>query len=63
MIAVDVLYYEGKADDASIDHDGANSGEENGSGLVGACVTEEVEEMHKTVKYSSLLSYMLKPSN
>ena len=37
--------------------------EEDGSGLVGAGITEEVEVMQKNVKYSSLLSYMLKPSH
>ena len=33
------------------------------SGLVGAGVTEEVEDTHKALEYSSLSSYMLKPSN
>ena len=51
------------AEDASIDHDGAASGEEDGSGLVGLGVTEEVEDMQKGLKYFSLLFYMLKPSN
>ena len=31
------------------------------SGLVGVGVTEEVEDMHKALEYSSLSSYMLKP--
>ena len=46
-----------------IDHDGAASGEEYGSGLLGGGVIEEVEDMQKALKYSSLLSYMLKPSH
>ena len=37
--------------------------EEDGSILVGAVVTEEVEDMQKDLKYSSLLSYMFKPSH
>ena len=35
--------------------------EEDGSGLVGADVTEEVGDMQKYLKPSSLLAYMLKP--
>ena len=62
MLAVDVLEYEEASEDASINHDGAASDEEYGSGLVGAGVTEEVGDMQKAVKYSYLLSYMLKPS-
>ena len=46
-----------------IDHDGVASGEEYGSGLLGGGVIEEVEDMQKALKYSSLLSYMLKPSH
>ena len=63
LIAVGVLEYEEADEDASIDHDGADSGEEDGSGLVGAGVTEEVEDMQKALKYSSLSSYMWKPSH
>ena len=37
--------------------------EEYGSGLVEACVTEEVEYMQKAMQSSSLSSYMLKPSH
>ena len=47
--------------DYSIDNDAAASYEEYGSGLVGAGVTEEVEDMQKYMKCSSILSYMLKP--
>ena len=38
-------------------------GEEDGSCLVGADVTEEVGDMKKALKCSSFLSYMLKPSH
>ena len=41
---------------------GAVLDEEDDSGLVGAGVTEEVEDMQKSLKSSSLLSYILKPS-
>ena len=37
--------------------------EEDVSGLLGAYVTEEVGDMQKSLKYYSLLSYMLKPSH
>ena len=54
----------GEADENdSINHDGAASDEEYGSGLVGSAVIEEVEDMQKDLKYSSLLSYMFKPSH
>ena len=49
--------------DASIDHDDADLDEEYVSGLVGAGVTEEVEDMQKSFNYSYLLYYMLKPYN
>ena len=63
LIAVDVLD-SGEADvDASIDHDDVYLDEEYVSGLVGAGVTEEVEDMQKSFNYSSLLYYMLKPYN
>ena len=45
MIAVDVLDSEEAAEDASIDHDGDTLDGDYGSGLVGAGVTEEVEDM------------------
>ena len=60
---MDVLDYEEAAEGASIDHDGAASDEEDGSGLVGAGVTEEVEDIQKAFKSTSLSSYMLKPSH
>ena len=63
LIAVDVLDYEEAAEGASIDHDGAASDEEDESGLVGAGVTEEVEDIQKAFKSTSLSSYMLKPSH
>ena len=37
--------------------------EEYGSGLLGAGVTEEVADMQKALKSSSISSYMLKPSH
>ena len=42
LIAVDVLDSEEAAEDASILHYDAAFDEEDGSGLVGACVTQEV---------------------
>ena len=63
LITVDVIECQEEDKDYSIDNDAAASYEEYGSGLVGAGVTEEVEDMHKDVKYSSLLSYMFKPSH
>ena len=63
FIALDVIESEDSSDDASIYHDGAALYEDYGSGLVGTDVTEEVEYMKKVVRYSSLLSYMLKPYN
>ena len=41
---------------------GAVLDEEDDSGLVGAGVTQEVQDMQKDFNYSSLLSYKLKPS-
>ena len=63
LIAVDVLDSEEAAEDTSIDHDGAVSDKEDGSGLLGAGVTKHVEDMQKALKYYYLLSYMLKPSH
>ena len=62
LIALDVLDSEEADEDASISHDGAALDEEDGSGLVGAGVAEEVEYMQKSVKYLFILFYMLKPS-
>ena len=62
LIAVDVLDSEEAAEDVSIVHDDAAFGEEGGGGLVGADVTEQVLYMQKALKYSSIFSYMLKPS-
>ena len=42
LIAVDILYSEEAAENASIDLDRAASNEEDGSGLVESGVTEEV---------------------
>ena len=50
LIAVDVLDSEEAAADASIVNDDADLDEEDGSGLVGAGVTEEVGDMHKALK-------------
>ena len=63
LISVDVLDCEETDEDAIIVHDDADLDEEDGSGLLGVGVTEEVEDMQKALKYYSLLSYMLKPSH
>ena len=55
---MDVIESEEAYDYSSMDHDGAASYEEDGSGLVGVGVTEELKDMQKAVKYSSLPSYM-----
>ena len=62
LIAVDVLDSEEAAEGASIVHDNADFDEEDGSGLVGEGVTEEVQDIKKALKSSSLSSYTLKPS-
>ena len=62
LIAVDVLDSEEESEDASIVHDDAALDKEDGSGLVGAGVTEEVGDMQKALKSSFILSCMLKPS-
>ena len=62
LIAVDVLNSEEAAEDDSIVHNDADLYEEYGSGLAGAGFTEEVQDIHKALKYSSISSYMLKPS-
>ena len=51
-----VIDYDEAADDASIDHDGAALDEDYGSVLVSSGVTEEVEDMQKTLKSSYLSS-------
>ena len=63
FIAVDVLYSEESDEYDSIGNDGTALDEENGSGLLGAGVTEEVEDMHNDLKYSSLSYYILKHSH
>ena len=60
---MDGLDSEEVAGDAPIFHDDAAFDEEDGSGLVGAGVTEEVQDMQKALKSSSLSSYILKPSS
>ena len=62
MIDVDVPDSEEVAEDASIIQDDDSLDEEDGSSLIGAGVTEEVEYIQKALKYSSILSYILKPS-
>ena len=62
LINVDVLDSEEAAEDAYIVHDYADFDEEDGSGLVGASVTEEVRDIQKALKSSYLSSYMWKPS-
>ena len=63
LIAVDVIDSEEAAEDASFNHGGADFDKEDGSGLLGAGVTEEVEDMQKYLKASSISSYMLKHYN
>ena len=62
FIFVDVLDSEEEYEDAYIVHDDTAFDEEDGSGLVGSGVTEEVGNMQKSLKSSSISSYMLKPS-
>ena len=62
LIAVDVLDSEEASEDDYIIHDDTALDEEDGSGLVGSGVTEEVGYMQKSLKYSSFSSYMFKPS-
>ena len=63
LIAVDVLDSDEADDDASTVHDHADFDEEDGSGLAGAGVIEKVGDIQKSLKSSSLSSYMLKPSH
>ena len=68
MIATDVIDPEESYEYGYIDNDGSDLDEEDGSGSGVAGVrtgvnqsgTEEVEEVQWVVKYSFLLSYMLK---
>ena len=68
LIATYFLDSEEAAEDGSIDNNGTDSDEEDESGLgeagvrtgVTQSVTEEVEEVKRVVKSSSLSSYMLK---
>ena len=53
---MDVLDSEDSAEDASIVHDDAALNEEYGGGLVGAGVTEEVQDMQKALNPSYLSS-------
>ena len=62
LISVGVLDSEEAAEDSSVVHDDDALVKEDGSGLLGASVTEEVGDMKKSLKSSSILSYMLKPS-
>ena len=55
---MDVLESEDTAEYASIVHDDAAEIEEDGSALVGGILTEEVQDIQKALKYSSLLSYI-----
>ena len=45
LIDVDVIDSDEAAEDASIDHDGATSDKEDESGLLGAGIPEDVEDM------------------
>ena len=61
LIDVDVPDSEETDEDSSINNDDFALDEEDGSGLVGAGVTEEVGYMQKSLSYSSISSYKLKP--
>ena len=75
LIYMDVLEYEGAAEDGSIDNYSYASDKEDTRGLGKVCVstgvstgvnesgTEEVEEVQQAVKYYSILSYMFKPTS
>ena len=62
LIDVDVLDSEEAAEDYYIVHDDAALDEEYGIYLVGAGVTEEVGYTKKSLKFSSISYYTLKPS-
>ena len=62
LISVDVIDSGESYEDSSIDNGDSDLYEEYGGGLVGAGVTEDVEDMHKALKSSSILFYMSKPS-
>ena len=62
LITLGVLDSEEATEDDSINHDGDALDEEDGSGLVGAGVTEEVGDMYNYLKSYSISSYTLKPS-
>ena len=69
LIVTNGLEFEDTAQDDSIDtaDDASDEEDESGPGEAGVrrgvtkSITEEVEEVQRVVKYSSLLSYMLKP--
>ena len=63
LIDVDVLYYEEASEEDNINNYDAAFDEEDGSDVVGAGIKEEVGDMQKDLKSSSLSSYMLKPSH
>ena len=60
LIALDVLDSEEAYEDDFIDHYDAALDEEDGGGLVGAGVTEEVGDMQKSLNYSYPSYFMLK---
>ena len=62
MISIYALDSEEADQYASIGHDTASLYEEDGSGLVGKGVTEEVKDMQKALNSSSLSFYTLKSS-
>ena len=63
LIYVDALDSDEVAEDASIVHVDADFDEEDESSLVGAGVTEEVQDMQNALNSSSLSSYILKTSS
>ena len=54
LINVDIIDSDQASEDYAIDHDDADLYEEDASGLLGAVVTEEVGDMQKDLKSSSM---------
>ena len=63
LIAVGFIDSQQAYEDAAINYYDSALNEEDGSGLVGSGVTEEVGDIQKSLKSSSLSSYVLKPSH
>ena len=71
LIATEILECEEAAEDGSVDNYVSDLDEEDDSGLVEVGLitgiieagTKEVEEVHQAVKFSSLFSYIMKPTS